>query len=329
MNNNVIKLFIALSMSLSIKGYSQATMYDISKYKLPEMRRHSLDFNLDISGSGHSSFYDVPDTSDITYENSSGNSSISCLFNYSFYNNSIHWQNEASSALKLGINTFTYNDSTIERYYAIDFLVDATNKYYFSPKMFLGIDVYSDFQYYKNYSELISNTNFLPLKFGVGRIEQVQDARQAIYLFDKLAKQNRVRADVGDDDVRKFAEFISILKNKRFFDSRIRKAYEIEAVDSFLSTNNYTLKQDARYFTTMTDFWDYGDIPVRKSGTRLSLAGYPGYKFEKNDNGYRDSIEWKATEENDLFLFGGLEFTYEKPLNLRWQTSLDAYSYDG
>ena len=164
----------------------------------------------------------------------------------------------------------------------------------------------------------------------MGRIEQVQDARHAIYLFDELAKQKRISANKSPEDVLAFAKFISELKNKRFFDSRIREIYEIEAIDSFLNTNNAVLKSDSRYFTTLADFWNNGNGPIRNSGTRFSAGIYPGYNY---NNYYNTGYNYTGTSINystkALLMNVGLQLIHEKPINLFWQNTIEVNGFVG
>jgi hypothetical protein len=100
-----------------------------------------------------------------------------------------------------------------------------------------------------------------------------------IYIYDELARIGRSGTTKNDNEVVELAELISRLNNERFFDARLRRMEEIESVDSFLLANDHVIQQDARYFTTLNDFWIYGNAPVRNSGNRISLVFLPGYMF--------------------------------------------------
>ena len=132
-----------------------------------------------------------------------------------------------------------------------------------------------------------------PVKFGNGRIEQVQDARQAVYIYKELSKADRMSPDKTDEQILEFAKLISQLKNKRFFDSRLRRIAEIESVDSFFTAKNYIKESDATYFTTLNDYWEYGNGPVRSSGTRFSVALLPGYYFYDYNNNQSDPAYYR------------------------------------
>jgi hypothetical protein len=171
----------------------------------------------------------------------------------------------------------------------------------------------------------------VPLKIGTGRIDPVQDARHAVYLFDELSKIQRLSSDMSDEQIIEFATLISQLKNKRFFDSRLKSMEELESLDSFLVSNNYVSEQDVKYFATLSDFWDYGNRPLRNSGTRLSAAIQPGYYFF--DYNYNDDYDVLFGDDkynvSAFLLHGGIDFKHEKPINLRWQNTVDLHCYAG
>ena len=91
------------------------------------------------------------------------------------------------------------------------------------------------------------------LGLGFGRIEDVTDARQAIYMLEALHKNGVLSRQLSNEEVVALAQKISSEKNKRFFDSRLHKIDEISAVDSFFVASKALSKNDASYFTALYD----------------------------------------------------------------------------
>jgi hypothetical protein len=101
-------------------------------------------------------------------------------------------------------------------------------------------------------------------------------------------------------------------------------------VDSFLISNNYISEQNAKYFTTLSDFWAYGNRPLRSSGTRFSGAILPGhyyYDFSNPGDGFYFDVGKYSLSA--LLLGGGIEIKHERPINLFWQNSIDLNCYAG
>lgn len=168
----------------------------------------------------------------------------------------------------------------------------------------------------------------LPILAGKGRIERVEDARQAIYILQDLAKRNLLTRTLTDDEVIRFAELISIVKNQRFFDARLHTIDEITAVDSFLVAGGLLASQGAAYFTTLYDNWQYGDRFQRKSGQELYGGVAPLLGYERHTAaGYPDEKDFSAGAQ------ALAAWEYEKPRNLYWQHSAHVridggYRYD-
>ncbi|MDP3441567.1 MAG: hypothetical protein Q8T08_01795, partial [Ignavibacteria bacterium] len=67
----------------------------------------------------------------------------------------------------------------------------------------------------------------VPLLVGKGRIEEVQAARLAVYILDDLQNSGDLAKTPDKEDILAFSRFITEIKNKRYFDSRLRKISEI------------------------------------------------------------------------------------------------------
>jgi hypothetical protein len=132
-----------------------------------------------------------------------------------------------------------------------------------------------------------------------------------------------VSPDKTDADIMEFAKLISELKNRRTFDFRKRRIAELEALDSFLVSNDYLQDDDIRYFTTLYDFWAYGSRQIRKSGTRFSAGVIAGLDYRYNN--YLNSRGPDRESEYGFTTFplsGGVELRHEKPISLAWQNSI-------
>lgn len=331
-------------IGISFNGFSQLTDFDLSKYKLPDLERHSLETNFNISGynnyikNPYQTFYGYNE-----YGNNQYNGDI--LINYNHYLNNFNLQRETNFRFDLSSSFYTRKeDKTLQsRNNTItpSLYYQRNNRKYYNGRSFFETDLVLNYQYtgifsknstYDNEDKTQTHTILaqVPLKLGIGRIEQVQDARHAIYIFEELAKINRATTEKSEEEIIEFAHLISKLKNKRFFDSRLRRMNEIESVDSFFQSKNYVSVQDAKYFTTLSDFWDYGNRPIRNSGTRFSAAILPGYYYYNFNNSVNEIYVGAGKYSVGAFLInGGIELKHEKPINLFWQNSIDINCYAG
>lgn len=336
--NRLSFALITTMLCITMAGTCQLNNFDLAKYKLPNMRTQLLETNFNLTGQNNFA-KQFPDNEFESRKTTAFRNDIN--LNYYHYLNNAKYQSESSASFNLsgGFNSSeTKNQNSNSSFSFSPYLKLKSNNRKYNNEIFVGFGLDANLQIgsdnhsvklittndeYKNKAFNATNNIAIPLSAGVGRIEQVQDARQAVYIFDELTKTGSVTQNITYEQVIEFAQLISQLKKKRSFDSRIKRMEDIESIDSFFVANNFiTPKHDAKYFTTLADFWDYGNTPIRESGQRLSLIFSPGYYFSSQTTKSNNTTEYDNTL-NSAFATVGLEFKYKKPVNLLWQNSFD------
>ncbi|MGE0089986.1 MAG: hypothetical protein AB7S50_11000 [Bacteroidales bacterium] len=322
--------------------FAQLSSFNLSSYKLPDISYHQLDFNLDLNGQNSVTErkFRVSDDTYLKYNGVSGNGNIS----YSFYKNTEKLQLNQKVRTTFSSAFSEYNDKEILKYenYGYDGNINllSENRFYFSPDFFLETDLdFSGGSYYVHqydYSKTqqiqINEYNLsIPILTGFGRIEQIQDARLAIYVFDELNKLGRLARTPTDEEIIQFSQFISDLKKERFFDSRLKNMRDIELIDSVLQSEGFISTMDSKYYVTLNDQWNYAAQPIRKSGKRISIGIKPEFLSSDYQNINKDETgnTYKSYEEKFEYGIGfGAKYNYEKPVNLYWQSSF-SFSFFG
>lgn len=340
-----MKRFLPLAFGLlfMVQGFSQSKDFNLSDYKLPDYKRQSLDFGFYLY-SDNDYFKKV--VSQIPSDEISENHFASSAYaNYNLYINTPRSQRTLNTGLYLtsSANFEKQEKELLSKSFSLSpqFYLNAVNRIYKTPKQFYEIDFklntynpITNYSYPQNTDYTKSNHHYndylivLPLKLGYGRIEPVQDARLAVYIYDELLKQNSLAKEMTNEEIIKFAETISQIKNKRFLDSRLRRMVELETIHQFLDSNNYLTNADIKYYNTLLDLWEYGDRPNRNSGTRISASIRPGFYLKNSKSKYDDVLE-SDNSSNTLILNTGIEFKHEKPINLKWQNSIDIAGFVG
>jgi len=321
---------------LSFNTSAQDYKYDISKYFTPDIVRNSLDFSFN-TNNNFSNFKMALDTTQsqyytqmngtitpnfVSYTNTRKRMSLFQI-NGQFYGNYYE-------------NGFVNRNNSYKQFQSNDnFGVTYSSHFYNSTNQFLSLGIASNFQAsLNNNSSTVNsvigkqtyNNYFLTIAptvgVGIGRIESVEDARQAIYILDDLSKKGVLTRPLNEEEIFQFAQQISKVKNKRFLDARLHLIDEITTVDSILASNNLLNKSDARYFTSLYDNWQYGSLFSRKSGQSFEITFTPSYNWNYIKYNPIDATNNGWVNQNNLT--GGLSFiyTYEKPVNLNWQHSV-------
>lgn len=336
-------LLIAVFAAISVIAEAQTIEFDLSDYKLPELERHILDLDFHLSGqqnnnklnSVYAEFFEPQ------------NQSLFSLYNqlnirYQYYKNSLSHQR--NYVLRLG-NSLSHSSRNHDTDYkemnfgmSPYFTANLKNRWFYDQdQKFLAYDLFLNQNYHLTRYQLpgsdvvtrvgrnIFNAQ-IPIRIGYGRIEPVQDARHAVYLFQELADIGRMTHEKSPDEIVRLATLISELKNERIFDARLRRIFELEVLDSFLLDQDYVLQYDASYFATLADYWDAGGSPNRLSGQSIAFGVIPGFQ---NENISQSPSSVDTYSRNSYSVRAGGEYHREKPINLTWQNSMQAHTYIG
>jgi hypothetical protein len=348
---------LACLFSLQLKAQ---TDFNLSDYKNPDYQYRSLDFGLGLTGNNSINKKDYPYNYSNKINNNSFNGNLTSNYfsikNSEYYQGSQnYWFNFSTfgSNNKTEAGSSTISESTYKQnsqYLSIG--VNSSNRFYNSKKRFIETNLIfsgelgnltnkttSDtktYPYnYKNQSGNYRMSASIPLLVGTGRIEEVQDARLAVYILDDLLKSGDLTRTPDKEEILALSEFITQTKNQRFFDSRIRKIAEITAIDSFLTANGLKGQSDASYYTLINDNWDNSNGPVRATGRRFSIGITPGFstEFDKSIDYSVDTtsstafsyLKSKNTDQLDSWNLDAIaQFVCERPINLTWQRSTTA-----
>lgn len=358
-STKVIFLLILLNLGfIPIVSIAQ-TDFKLSDYQNPDYRLRMLDLNFDLYGNNTFNKSSIQDGAMNKNKSMLLNSTINAL--YSSWKNNRNYQGKQSYQLQ--ISSYWYkntseNDANGLLHYSgksnqqrIQLDVNSENRFYNDKNHFFELDMslsgYTGSNRYKASNDMpsypfnneSSNTNYyisasVPLLVGTGRIEAVQDARLAVYILDDLTKSGDLKKTANTDEVLALSKFITETKNKRYFDSRLRKIAEITAIDSFLIAKDLKNQSDASFYTLLNDNWDFAQGPVRESGSRFSAGLSPNltHYFSSETLYYQDTVILSGTDNmnytnksdrqgNTLGLDFIAAYKLERPTNLYWQHS--------
>lgn len=329
MKKFVIAIFI---LSISQLNNAQDKSFNLSNYKFPDYKRYELEFNFTSSGQ-----YQTFDKSSNFDFNAFPN--IGFTYEYLSRRKIDHLYTSLNSQFDINKDHsayYVYNEPTGEYHNTDNTAIDAgfvfswDRQVYFNENIFF-IEISNYLQYGLQYDlnrekysdqpkseSKKSNQNInisIGVGAGIGRIEKVNDFWQAYYMLEKLKGQKSLDREIEDNDIYAFATLFSQLKNKRFFDSRLRKMAELKELDSFLHAKGLVSNSDISYFTTLNDYWSYGSFAERKSGTELKLVVGPEYEtyFIKGINDESNNIL------DQFYLTVSPSLVSYKQLNLFWE----------
>ncbi|MFN8257233.1 MAG: hypothetical protein U0W24_16175 [Bacteroidales bacterium] len=329
---NLPALFLILTFVIfNFKLHAQINDFKLSDFKLPDLKRQGIDFTLYSDGQTYKSF-----DSDGDVSNDTKRFQDNLNFNYFLYRNSRKYQGYHSVGLS---SSYYYSENSYYKIksYGINLPILSENRFYFKKGSFLDLTLNSsiatnnsneqrpflDTLYQDIDRKDTENRLSTTIGFGKGRIERVEDARHAIYILQELSKQKRLSHEPSHEEILEFSKTISEIKNERVLDSRLKKIYELNMVDSVLHGLNLIDNEDMVYFSSLNDMWDFGGNIIRTSGFRYEFFYQPEYYF----NPYQESITIDSlikmeTEQEYFKNKFGIFLDWDKPINQKLQSNL-------
>ncbi len=359
MKNHSVCSQLGLALLFVVFGIQQQSFaqdkFSLKDYQNPDYLIKSLDFSYDLGTNNYWQNSQIKEVSDISQAMNNVNSGLN--FTYRSIKNNRKYQGLQTAGLTMNGNWIhsklkdeNLSRTTNNRQMAGLLTVVSENRFYNSTQQFLEIDanISGGINEYKNtqtsdpqntYPVINLNRNSqysysieVPVLLGKGRIEAVQDARLAVYLLEDLEKAGVLKQPANADETLELARFITLTKNKRHFDSRLRKIAEITSIDSFLMARNLKDASNAAWYTLLNDNWDYANGPVREAGSRFSMGLAPLFSLNNqySTENHLDTVQGGAEYETEHITQANLhnlalrfmsEYRLEYPINQQWQRS--------
>jgi hypothetical protein len=285
---NHFKQFIVLfCLATPIAAQAQIAEYKLSDFLLPDVIFNAWNINHSLGGNG----------SDINDHRTNSSLQTSKNGNFLLGGDITSFFNDRSQQ---HLGSFTYHvdgskqqektsrtDNKTDQW-GTDLRLDVVNRFFFDRNVFFEIvpKAHYVFDQYTRIQVLVPSRNIryssnsyqygfgLPMKLGLGRLEQVEDARRALFVLRNLAKRNLIDS-VRYQDIDELAQVSTQIRRRRYFDWRLQRIYQIETVDSFFRDRELVQDAGATYYALLSDFWWNGNQPVRNSGWRVSIGYYP------------------------------------------------------
>lgn len=332
-------VFFLFTMQISEQLNAQYSGFDLSRYKLPDIKVSRLDMMFDLGGNLNKSRIELWDGDSVRTRNNMFGTNIN--LNYNHFRNTQKYQGILDVRL-LGDRTRysqdTENSDSENAYNTFTLYATSSSRLYNASRMFIELGPSLTFTRLGEKQKQVQDPGLsydisdnkhslrlsLPVSAGIGRIEPVEDMRLAIYILEELNKAGRTGSLPSDEILIDLARKISEIKRKRFFDARLRKIEELVELDSFLLANNIISEMDITSFTILNDQWDYASGPSRYAGFSFDAGIDDELLLDRSTERLTSNgIESAPDKSNsDVFFIGGFSrVRYEKPHNLNWQSS--------
>ena len=159
---------------------------------------------------------------------------------------------------------------------------------------------------------------------GQGRLENITDIQNALWLNQALQEAGRLSKSLSADELYELGRSITKANNTRVLDSRKRTQFILETVDNYLQQKGVINKNDITYFSNLNDILFFAFNNYRLAGKekfiRLSPA-LSGVNIDRIQNDFINKYEQRPKIKSALFSIG---FNNYKPVNLKHQNNYGA-----
>jgi hypothetical protein len=338
MKNRLTKLITLLLVMSSITTFAQD--YDLNSYDFRYQKFRGLTFDFDLGNSGSQDFTSSQDTftRDSTFNNT-GESFTSFNFNPSYFSftNTDELQRTVNASFagdfSFGVDKNVSTDGIVSnRDMTNDLYLSYSNTscFYTGEKFkYLQVSTQSTFDNRGRIQKLKGETNeelkdwsfgnrtSVSYGFGTGRMNNVTDAVQAMFMLEDLKALNG--ANYSNEQIEGIAQGITLIRNARYLDFRIGYKTQLKMLDSVLRRNGVDGEQSIDYFTIISDNWLYANRAARVSGSSWT-------HFASLDNKYYETLENNRNNSGDYNYSGYKRLSPSFSLNTTftrfWQKSL-------
>lgn len=328
---NILFSILACSVSLSLNAQLN---YDLENFKSPEVRYQGMDASFRLRGEAHE--YSDYGESNYLY----GNLFLDCFryvntdlvisdndiqfgFSGSFSGNENTYsvpQNRLSRNLQFAMNSSTFNNIYLNDRYRYFIQLDGNlNSSYYASSFNEELDGETTAD--RN-SNTFNQRSIARVGLGYGRIEPVGYARLAYDTYAMLLKKNLIE-EPTKEQVDALGEVMINVVNTRFFDSRFKRIFQLEQIDSTLRAQGLVNDLPIAYFAQLADVWNSANRFNRGSGTQVSggIKGVHNFSDYRSENTVTD-----FTQDESAVVYKGLlvymEYRNQKPLSTKWQRDI-------
>jgi hypothetical protein len=123
------------------------------------------------------------------------------------------------------------------------------------------------------------NSNYLngnvTLGVGKGRLENITDMQNALWLHNILFKDNNLNRKLREEEIIGLARVITASNNRRILDGRRRIQFVLKNIDGYLQSKDVITKTDINYFSNLNDAVFFANNAARQSGTETYIRVIP------------------------------------------------------
>jgi hypothetical protein len=247
-----------------------------------------------------------------TSENNGGSGSLNAGYSQLISTDKILQQFTAAVGSSWGAQRSDFNGTINKNNGVSGFAQFGLNNQWFSGQRFFELGVSGSGQAGNNRSSqtssLITNKTdaknlgyglTLQLGYGRGRLENITDMQNALWLVKALQEENRLTRALNAAELLALGRSITRSNNTRILDFRKQRQFQLETVDGYLQEKGLISKNDITYFSNLNDILFFAFNSSRLRGTEKFIRLAPSVSggrqnYENNTSSQEDTKAIKS-----------------------------------
>ncbi len=159
---------------------------------------------------------------------------------------------------------------------------------------------------------------------GRGRLENITDMQNALWLNKAMEKANRLSGPLTPEQLNDLGRNITRGNNTRVLDARKRTQFILETVDAYLQQQNLVSNTDIKYFTNLNDILFFAFNSPRLSGTEKFIRLSPSVSGSRGNQELKEPFQQTKSNSDIYSAVLDIGFGTYKPANLVHQNNYGA-----
>lgn len=161
---------------------------------------------------------------------------------------------------------------------------------------------------------------------GRGRLENIIDMQNALWLYKTLQEEGRVSKSLSDAELNELGRTVTTAKNTRILDARRRNRFVLETVDKYIQQKNILKATDIGYFSALNDILFFAINNQRLSGTQKYVTITPGINIGDNKfTSFSPTVVKTSFDSNIKSAAAEVGIKTYKPINLKHQNNYGTF----
>lgn len=323
---------IVLTLSFSLFIYTLFAQHESVLRNFKYRINHFRAININLNASGQFDQTDLP-----AGKNKNSSSGANAGAAYSFTRSTDRILLNTLTLISGGYNSSKSDNSSSE---FVNRGHDVFMNHYFLNKWFtkknffteLGADAATGYQWSKTsnstpaYAKNDRLNPYLAIYLGIGkgRLENITDMQNALWLYKTLTAENKLSRSLTDVELDGLGRTVTRANNTRILDSRKRTQFILETIDAYFQKNGLISSTDIRYFSSLNDIVFFAFNSPRFSGTEKFIRLSPSINYTSaNTNQSPAGIK---SEDRVITRIAALSAGISKyhPVNLKHQNNMGA-----